>query len=449
MKRMPQQIILICLFCVGLQSLAHASLRKVWASGNAPQVFVVSWKPNTPSCDVRYISGMEVKRISTNQALVGIALIPDSGKLAVLTRVENPDTSGRPIEVIPENFNLFKVTYKGLSVLRRMDAAKMAKSMERRQRVAAGLSGFGSGFSQTTATGTATYSDGSTASYQVTTPDTQAQSDAISRGQANIRGAQSRGAVLIGEELKRNTLEPGQHVMGRLFFPKQKPSENLLVRVEIGTIRYEFPFHLAGKHDAPSAQSTAQKEATHPQQQTTSNSVDSVPQATPTESVQNVASCRKGAEQGDPSAESCLGTSYANGDGVPQDYGQAALWYRKAAEQGDSWAEFSLGWLYDNGKGVPHDDMQAAAWYRAAAEQGEAGAQAILGSLYEAGDGVPQNYAESYFWLDLAAAQMHGTIKESTVKRRDDAAAKLTPADLSKAQQRAAEWFAAHPKRPQ
>ena len=38
-----------------------------------------------------------------------------------------------------------------------------------------------------------------------------------------------------------------------------------------------------------------------------------------------------------------LGTMYYNGQGVPQDYAQAAYWYRKAADQGDaapntSWA---------------------------------------------------------------------------------------------------------------
>ena len=34
---------------------------------------------------------------------------------------------------------------------------------------------------------------------------------------------------------------------------------------------------------------------------------------------------------------------YAQGRGMPQDFGEAAKWYRKAAEQGDALAQFNLG----------------------------------------------------------------------------------------------------------
>ena len=50
---------------------------------------------------------------------------------------------------------------------------------------------------------------------------------------------------------------------------------------------------------------------------------------------------------------------YNNGEGVPEDDGQAAFWYRKAAEQGDAKAQYNLGVMYDNGRGVPEDDGQA------------------------------------------------------------------------------------------
>jgi TPR repeat protein len=42
------------------------------------------------------------------------------------------------------------------------------------------------------------------------------------------------------------------------------------------------------------------------------------------------------AEQGNALAQLGLGVMYANGQGVPQDYGQAVVWYRKAADQGDA-----------------------------------------------------------------------------------------------------------------
>jgi TPR repeat protein len=107
-----------------------------------------------------------------------------------------------------------------------------------------------------------------------------------------------------------------------------------------------------------------------------------------------------------------LASLYVLGHGVPQDYGQAALWGGKAADQGDERAQSGLGHLYADGKGVPQD------------------------------------YLEAYFWLNLAAARSTGKEQERVTKARDEAAAKLTPDDLSKAQQRAATWFAAHPIQP-
>jgi TPR repeat protein len=40
------------------------------------------------------------------------------------------------------------------------------------------------------------------------------------------------------------------------------------------------------------------------------------------------------AEQGDPTAQEHLGVMYENGQGLPQDYAEAVLWYRRAAGQG-------------------------------------------------------------------------------------------------------------------
>ena len=55
---------------------------------------------------------------------------------------------------------------------------------------------------------------------------------------------------------------------------------------------------------------------------------------------------RKAAQDGYVVAETNLGTRYENGDGVPQDYAQAAFWYRKAAEQGYVPAQIMLRAIY-------------------------------------------------------------------------------------------------------
>ncbi|OPZ58790.1 MAG: putative beta-lactamase HcpC precursor [Deltaproteobacteria bacterium ADurb.Bin510] len=61
---------------------------------------------------------------------------------------------------------------------------------------------------------------------------------------------------------------------------------------------------------------------------------------------------------------------YLNGEGLPQDFRQAADFFRRAAEQGDAPAQFSLGLMYGRGQGVPQDFDQAQAWIQKAADQG-------------------------------------------------------------------------------
>src|SRR5712691_8471260 len=51
---------------------------------------------------------------------------------------------------------------------------------------------------------------------------------------------------------------------------------------------------------------------------------------------------------------------------------------RQEAEQGHAEAQFNLGLMYIDGQGVPQDYTQAAQWLRKAAEQGDATAQGIL-----------------------------------------------------------------------
>ena len=154
---------------------------------------------------------------------------------------------------------------------------------------------------------------------------------------------------------------------------------------------------------------------------------------------------RKAAEQGVAEAQDSLGVMYGQGQGVPQDYTQAALWWRKAAEQGNALAEAHLGVAYDFGHGVPQDHTQAAAWFRKAAAQGNASAQFQLGLSYELGHGVPQDYEEAYFWLDIAASgKSEGVKQEDVDKLRDDASSHLTPSDLSRVQERARKWFEDH-----
>jgi putative methionine-R-sulfoxide reductase with GAF domain len=77
---------------------------------------------------------------------------------------------------------------------------------------------------------------------------------------------------------------------------------------------------------------------------------------------------------------------------------------RKYAADGDPVAQFALGARYAQGDGVKQDYVEAARWFEQAAEQGHVVAQATLGAYYWAGRGVPQDLNKAYFWSLLARA---------------------------------------------
>jgi uncharacterized protein len=127
---------------------------------------------------------------------------------------------------------------------------------------------------------------------------------------------------------------------------------------------------------------------------------------------------------------------YAAGQGVPQDYREAARWYQSAAEQGQLEAEYNLGVLYAEGQGVLQDYRLAARWYRLAAEQGERDAQLNLAALYATGKGVAQDYIAAYQWLELAARG-----GESDAERaKERIAGKMTSEQINQARASAATW---------
>jgi TPR repeat protein len=114
---------------------------------------------------------------------------------------------------------------------------------------------------------------------------------------------------------------------------------------------------------------------------------------------------RLAADQGRADAQNNLGVMYENGQGVLQDDKEAVRRYRLAADQGYAYAQFNMGDMYANGQGVLQDYKEAVRWYRLAADQGDADAQFTLGTMYENGRGVLQDYKEAVKWYRLAADQ--------------------------------------------
>ena len=159
---------------------------------------------------------------------------------------------------------------------------------------------------------------------------------------------------------------------------------------------------------------------------------------------------RPRATQGVAFAQLNVGIMYYSGQGVPQDYGEAAKWYRLAAEQGNPTAQGNLGFMYYSGQGVLKDDGEAAKWYRLAAEQGNPTAQSNLASMYFSGQGVPQDYVQAYMWIDLAASRFPPSATEdrdNAAQNRDIVASKMTAQQLAEAEKLARKWKPKGPAR--
>jgi TPR repeat protein len=111
--------------------------------------------------------------------------------------------------------------------------------------------------------------------------------------------------------------------------------------------------------------------------------------------------------------------------------------YRRDAEKGSASSQFKLALMYYHGQGVPQDYIEAANWFRKAAEQGYASAQKNLAVLYGKGEGVPQSTFEAYVWSNIATISGD----EGAISIRDFAASELLPEDLEAAQKRAVELY--------
>ena len=120
------------------------------------------------------------------------------------------------------------------------------------------------------------------------------------------------------------------------------------------------------------------------------------------------------------------------------DYGTALREFKPLAEEGNYFAQHNLGVMYDNGYGVPQNYKTAVKWYTLAAEQGYGKAQTNLGVSYVLGQGVLQDNIYAHMWFNVAASLG----EEEASKYREKVAERMTPVDISKAQQLARDCVA-------
>ncbi len=124
------------------------------------------------------------------------------------------------------------------------------------------------------------------------------------------------------------------------------------------------------------------------------------------------------------------------------DYEAAFKEIKLLAEQGNTYAQRMLGVMYKEGQGVPQDYTEAVIWFRKSAEQGNATAQSNLGTMYVKGQGVPIDYAMAYKWYNLAAAQGD----KDAVKNRSILEKVMTSEQITEAQRLSREFKVKSPQ---
>ncbi|MHC8441274.1 MAG: tetratricopeptide repeat protein [Candidatus Eutrophobiaceae bacterium] len=108
-------------------------------------------------------------------------------------------------------------------------------------------------------------------------------------------------------------------------------------------------------------------------------------------------------------------------------------------------AQHYLGMMYMNGQGVKQDYKEAAQWFRKAAENRIASSQYKLANLYMSGRGLPFDHEAAYAWLLTGSAHGHA-LSEKTLKK---AKSKLSLEELAEAKKLSEELIAKYGPKPE
>ena len=137
----------------------------------------------------------------------------------------------------------------------------------------------------------------------------------------------------------------------------------------------------------------------------------------------------RASQAGLPPAQERLAGMFEKGLGVGRDLKQAVFWYERAAQGGHVRAMHNLATLLASGASGKPDYVTALRWYNEAAEAGFRDSQFNTGLLLTRGIGSKPNLPRAFQWFSLAAAQGDA----EAARKRDELAARLSPADLKNA----------------
>lgn len=144
----------------------------------------------------------------------------------------------------------------------------------------------------------------------------------------------------------------------------------------------------------------------------------------------------RASQAGLPPAQERLAAMFEKGFGVGRDLKRAVFWYERAALGGNVRAMHNLATLLASGASGKPDYGMALRWYTEAAEAGFRDSQFNTGLLLSRGIGSKSNPPGAFQWFSIAAAQGDA----EAARKRDELAARLTPADLKNAKAAADHW---------
>ncbi len=126
-------------------------------------------------------------------------------------------------------------------------------------------------------------------------------------------------------------------------------------------------------------------------------------------------------------------------------------YFLESAERGNSAAQFRIGMIYLQGNGVAQDYSEAAKWFREAAEQGNTSAQSMLGAIYATGLGVTKDHTRSYMWLSLSidgSKDKQAPFIQKATELSNAIVKEMTPQQIGEARELAEKWKAVYMKTP-
>ena len=158
--------------------------------------------------------------------------------------------------------------------------------------------------------------------------------------------------------------------------------------------------------------------------------------------IEEIDELKKKSEAGDGEAMHDLGQVYYDGEGVTQDYKEAARWWILSSDANSTkwsnhsqykkaWCLYYLGNMHAGGRGFPKDLGEAMNWWQKSAERGDPDAAFSLAEAYFNGEGTSIDLIKACAWYEVALLY---SIKFKKAKEKLALTkAKMTPKQISEA----------------